>query len=173
MKLSRQPLISAAAIAERVRGLGAELADEFRGKRPLVLGVLNGAALFTADLVRAMDIDLEIEFIHARSYAGTESTGRVILSRAEDLRVTGRSVLLVEDIVDTGRTLAALLERLRGQDPSSVTLCSLLDKPSRRIVPVQPDFTGFTIDDLFVVGYGLDYNEHYRNLPDIRLVAEE
>jgi hypoxanthine phosphoribosyltransferase len=170
MRVSERPLISAAAVAARVEALGCEMAGDYAGKRPLLLAVLRGASLFVADLARALPIELELDFIQARSYAGTRSTGSVALSRAEDLEVTGRHVIVVEDIVDTGRTAAALLERLHGLSPASLALCALLDKPSRRVVEVHPNYTGFSIDDHFVVGYGLDCDGLHRNLPAIHVM---
>ena len=172
MRVSEQPLITAEAIAARVEELGRELTVRYTGKRPLLLAVLKGASLFVADLARSLPMELELDFVQARSYAGTRSTGSVALSRAEDLEVTARHVIVVEDIVDTGRTVEALLERLRGLDPASLALCALLDKPSRRVVPVQPDYTGFSIDDHFVVGYGLDCDGLHRNLPAIHVMEE-
>ncbi len=172
MRVSEQPLITAEAIAARVEELGRELTVRYTGKRPLLLAVLKGASLFVADLARSLPMELELDFVQARSYAGTRSTGSVALSRAEDLEVTARHVIVVEDIVDTGRTVEALLERLRGLDPASLALCALLDKPSRRVVPVQPDYTGFSIDDHFVVGYGLDCDGLHRNLPAIHVMEQ-
>ena len=170
MRVSDQPLISAAAIAARVGELGLEITADYTGKRPLLLAVLKGASLFLADLARELPIELELDFVQARSYAGTRSTGNVALSRAEDLEVTGRHVIVVEDIIDTGRTAAALLERLRGLSPASLALCALLDKPSRRVVEVRPDYTGFCINDHFVVGYGLDCDGLHRNLPAVHVM---
>ncbi len=172
MRVSEQPLITAGAIAARVVELGRELAAEYGGRRPLLLGVLKGASLFFADLARALPIELEIDFVQARSYKGTRSTGSVALSRAEDIEVTGRHVIVVEDIVDTGHTAAVLLARLRALSPASLTLCTLLDKPSRRETDVHPDRTGFTIENHFVVGYGLDYEGLYRNLPAVHVMEE-
>ncbi len=170
MRVSECPLIPAASIAARVSALGMKLGGDYDGRRPLLLGVLKGASLFLADLARAMPIDLELDFVHARSYAGDRSTGSVALSRAEDMAVRGRDVIVVEDIIDTGRTAGALLERLRELGPASLALCALLDKPSRRVVEIEPDYTGFSIEDHFVVGYGLDYDGLHRNLPAIHVM---
>ena len=170
MRLSEQPLITAASIAARVEGLGMKLGGAYDGRRPLLLGVLKGASLFLADLARAMPIELELDFVQARSYVGDHSTGTVSFSRAEDLAVRGRDVIVVEDIIDTGRTAAMLLERIRSLSPASLALCALLDKPSRRVVEIQPDYTGFSIDDHFVVGYGLDFDGLHRNLPAIHVM---
>ncbi len=172
MRVSDQALISAADIAARVAELGRALTAEYDGRRPLLLGVLKGASLFFADLVRTLPIELEIDFVQARSYAGTRSTGSVALSRAEDLEVSGRHVIVIEDIVDTGHTATVLLERLRGLGPASLALCTLLDKPSRREVEIHPDYLGFTIENHFVVGYGLDHEGLYRNLPAVHVMEE-
>jgi hypoxanthine phosphoribosyltransferase len=172
MRVSEQPLISAAAIAARVEELGRKMTADYENKCPLLLAVLKGASLFVADLARALPLELELDFVQARSYAGTRSTGSVSLSRAEDLEVAGRHVVVVEDIVDTGRTAAALLERIRQLSPASLALCALLDKPSRRVVDVHPDYTGFAIEDHFVVGYGLDYDGLHRNLPAVHVMEE-
>lgn len=173
MRIDPEPLLTAEQIAVRVRELAAEIRRDLAGTRPLVLGVLKGAAFFTADLARALDMDAEVDFIRARSYAGTSSSGRVDVFDLERLALKDRTVLLVEDIVDTGATLLALLERLEAEGAGSVYVCVLLDKPFRRAVPVTPRYVGFTIADHFVVGYGLDYNEAYRTLPDIHRIAGE
>jgi len=172
VRVSEQPMITAEAIAARVAELGCGLAAVYGGKRPLLLGVLRGAFPFFADLARAMPIELDIDFVQASSYRGTRSTGSVALSRAEDIEVTGRHVVVVEDIVDTGRTATVIMERLRGLGPASLALCALLDKPSRREVEIRPDYTGFTIENYFVVGYGLDYEGLYRNLPAVHVMEE-
>lgn len=173
MRIDPEPLLTAEQIAVRVRELAGEIRCDLAGARPLVLGVLKGAAFFTADLARALDMDAEVDFIRTRSYAGTSSSGRVDVFDLERLVLKGRTVLLVEDIVDTGATLLALLGRLEAEGAGSVHVCALLDKPSRRSVPVAPRYSGFTIGDHFVVGYGLDYNEAYRTLPDIHRIVGE
>jgi hypoxanthine phosphoribosyltransferase len=167
-------LFDAATIAGRVRELAAEIDAAYQGiERPLLMvGVLRGSFVFLADLVRAMNTPTEIDFLAASSYGeGRESSGQVRL--VTDLRedIAGRDVLLVEDIVDTGRTLKALTELLAERGPKSLRLVSLLDKPSRRIAAVEADFCGFSIDDLYVIGYGLDDAGLHRDLPCVAVVA--
>ncbi|WP_124099729.1 hypoxanthine phosphoribosyltransferase [Ruminococcus sp. Marseille-P6503] len=160
-------LFSAEEIAERVAGLGRELSDYYRGKEVLVVGVLNGCFVFAADLIRAMTVeDIEIRFIRAKSYIGTQSGGEVDFSSAcESIDFKDRNVLIIEDIIDTGNTLAELKKRIMSEDPVDLKIAVFLDKPSRRIADISPDFCCFEIPDRFVVGYGLDYNEKYRQLP--------
>ena len=165
---SIEPLITAGQIARRVQELGAAIAAAYVECPLTLVGVLRGATLFLADLARAIDLPLVIDFVTMASYGrGTESSGtvRVVQPAMTDLR--GRDVLIVEDIVDTGLTLAALIEYLRGFQPRSIAVCTLLSKPARRRVTAALDFVGFEIADHFVVGYGLDYAERYRNLPYI------
>lgn len=164
----REPrvLLSAEAIAARVRAMAAEL-DREQGGRPLVVvGVLKGSFVFLADLVRALRGPLRVEFLGTSSYGGgTESSGEVRITQDLTHPVEGQDVLLVEDIVDTGLTLDYLLEMLRARQPSRLRVAALLDKPSRRRRSVAVDYLGFTIEDVFVVGYGLDHDERWRNLP--------
>jgi len=167
MRLSAKPVLDAARIAGKCVELGRTLAEAYRGKHPVLLVALKGAAPFAMDLARAMDIPLEIDFIRARSYAGTASTGAVTLSCLPEIPLRNRHVLVVEDIFDTGLTAAAILERVRAEKPASLAMCALLDKDVPRRAEVTLDYRGFRIPNLFVVGYGLDYNEAYRNLPAI------
>lgn len=167
MALNAKPLIAQSILRERVAALAEEIARDYEGRVPLLLGVLKGALHLTSDLARAMPGPVEIGFIRARSYEGAESTGSVTVSGIDAIEIHGRHVLVVEDILDTGRTLNALAQQLQAQDPASLRVCTLLDKPSRRIAPFEAHYTGFTIPDQFVVGYGLDYNERYRELPEI------
>ncbi len=163
-----EPLFTAEEIARRVRGLGAAIAQEYAGRSLTLVGVLRGATLFLADLARAIDLPLVIDFVTLASYGqGTESSGavRVVQPAMTDLR--GRDVLIVEDIVDTGLTLVALIEYLRHFQPRTIGVCTFLSKPARGRVATSLDFVGFEIPDRFVVGYGLDYAERYRNLPYI------
>ncbi|MBW7866061.1 MAG: hypoxanthine phosphoribosyltransferase [Candidatus Hydrogenedentes bacterium] len=173
MRLNPEPLISPERIAARVGEMAAQIRADYAGRRPLLLCVLKGAAFFTADLARALAMDTDLEFVRARSYVGTRSGGEVSLSRMDDLKITGRHVLLIEDIVDTGRTLSRLCGRLRDCEPASLALVTLLDKPGRREVPMRADYTGFEIGNQFVVGYGLDYEEQYRQLPGVYLLEED
>lgn len=166
-------LISSTKITATVDRLAVKINRDYRNKAPLLLGILNGSFVFMADLVRRLDLPLEIDFIHLSSYGGgTESSGKINV--VQDLRSTvrGRDILVIEDIIDTGLTVAYLLEYLGKKRPSSLKLCTLLDKPSRRRVSVSIDYIGITVPDKFLVGYGLDYNEQYRNLPDICVMEE-
>jgi hypoxanthine phosphoribosyltransferase len=161
-------LLPRAEIAETVSRLASEITRDYRDKTPLLLGILKGSFMFLADLVRLLDFTLEVEFIQLSSYgSGQQTSGRVEVIQGLRTPVGGRHVLVVEDIVDTGITIAFLLNYLEGQKPASVRLCALADKPSRRQVPVNIDYRGFTVPDRFLVGYGLDCDEKYRNLPDI------
>lgn len=164
-------LLSAEQIQARVRELGADLARDYAGRNPLILGVLKGAVIFISDLVRATDLELGLEFMAISSYgAGMRSSGEVKIIKDLDVPVEHRDLIVVEDIVDTGLTLSYLLGNLRARGARSVKLVALLDKPSRREREVKIDYLGFTIPDAFVVGYGLDFNERYRNLPYIGIV---
>ncbi len=163
-------MISAARIARRVRRLGRHISDAYADiETPLVmLVVLKGATVFAADLLRTLNIPAELEFVRAASYgAGTASSGRVRLAHMVEGTVADRHVLLVEDIVDSGRTAQAVTKRVRRMKPASLRLAALLDRPARRAVDVKIDFRGFVIPDRFVIGYGLDYAGLYRELPDI------
>ena len=161
-------LFSEEQIAQRVKALGEELTRDYSGKNPLFLCVLKGAAVFFSDLVRRVECPLEFDFLKASSYAGTQSTGEVKLDVSAVPDIRGRDVVLVEDIVDTARTLSVLKKHLLTLEPRSVKVACFLDKPSRRVVEgFRADYTGFEIDDLFVVGYGLDCDQKFRNLPYI------
>lgn len=167
-------LISEEALRAKVRELGARIAADYAGKNPLVVSVLKGATVFVADLIRAMDIPLGIDFIATTSYGnGDVSSGVVRILMDLESSIKGRHVLVVEDIVDTGRTLNYLLKVLSTRGPASLRLCVLLDKPQRRETPVKADYVGFEIPDYFVVGYGLDYAEKYRNLPFVGVLKPE
>ena len=160
------PLLTEAQIRTRVQELGAQLTQDYAGKDLVVIGLLNGVFPFIADLVRAMDMDLNISFMQVASDGGgTESTGEVHILKDLDRGIQGRHALIVEDIVDTGLTLFKVGKLLRDRDPASLKVCTLLDKPSRRKVQVPVDYVGFTIEDHFVVGYGLDLDDKLRNLP--------
>lgn len=163
-------LFSEQSIRERVKALAREMNEHFRGRKPVFVGVLKGSFIFLGDLVRELDLDLEVDFVALSSYgAATETSGEVRLEA--DLRgsIGGRDVIVVEDIVDTGLTLSYLVRLLRDRHPSSLSVVCLLDKPERRQVKFEPDYRGFIIPDLFVVGYGLDCSERYRHLRDIRI----
>jgi hypoxanthine phosphoribosyltransferase len=159
-------LFSSGQIAKRVGELGSTIAQTIPSGPILVVGVLRGAFIFMADLVRAIPREVTCDFLRVRSYgAGSVSSGKVELLQDLSTSIRERHVLLVEDIIDTGLTIQRLRELLEPRKPQSLWVCSLLDKPSRRIVPVQIDFIGFEIPDHYVVGYGLDHNEQFRNLP--------
>jgi hypoxanthine phosphoribosyltransferase len=167
-------LIDEHAIAAKVRELGRVIADDYRGKDVVLVSILKGALPFLADLMRQTPIPLALDFLEVSSYAeATESSGVVRILKDLAKPIEGRHVVIVEDILDTGQTLAYVIEHLRSKHPASVRLCTLLDKPARRIVPIQIDYRGFEIPDKFVVGYGLDYAERYRNLPFIGVLKPE
>ena len=167
-------MISAEQIAARVKELGAEITREYQGRSLVLVCVLKGSFVFAADLARAIDLPLRIDFLGVRSYGeGTESSGVVQIVQDLSKPIADEDVLLVEDIVDTGLTLSHLIKLFGTRQPRSVKICSLLHKPARAKVAVQVDYLGFTIEDKFVIGYGLDYAEKYRNLPFVGVVEQE
>ena len=167
-------LIGAEELQAKVAELGRQISEDYRGRNPLLICLLRGAVIFLSDLIRATDIPLEMDFMAISSYGdSTESSGVVRLMMDLKSNITGRSVLIVEDIVDTGRTLAYILDNLRTRRPADIKVCALLSKPSRREIQVKLDYLGFEIPDKFVVGYGLDYAEAYRNLPFIGVLKPE
>ncbi len=159
------PLLDTAQIQAKVQELGARIAKDYEGKDLVLVGLLNGVFPFFADLARAIPMEVDITFMQVSSYGGTESTGEVLIKKDVDRPLQGRHVLILEDIVDTGLTLTKVRNLLKDREPASLKICTLLDKPSRRIAQVPVDYIGFTIKDLFVVGYGLDFDGHFRNLP--------
>ena len=160
------PLLTEVQIQQRVRELGAQITEDYAGKDLVVIGLLNGVYPFFADLTRAMDLDLDVNFMRVASYGGgLESTGEVRIITDVDKSIRGRHTLVIEDIVDTGLTLFKVRNLLLDRDPASLKICTLLDKPSRRRVNVPVDYVGFPIEDHFVVGYGLDLEGIHRNLP--------
>lgn len=164
-------LLSEERIRERVRELGRELSAEYAGKRPVLVNILKGGFIFLADLIRAMDVDCEMDFMVVSSYEDkTESSGVVRILSDLGLNIGGRHVLIVEDIVDTGLTLDYIRELLLARSPASLKIVTLLDKVDRRVQHVPIDWVGFEIPDEFVVGYGLDYAQRYRNLPYITIL---
>ena len=161
-------LISRDEIAKAVARLASEITRDYQGKQPLLIGILKGSFVFMADLIRRLDLPLEVEFIKLSSYgAARESSGKVRVVQGVKTPIKGRDVLVIEDIVDTGITISFLLDYLQKKNPASLKLCVLTDKPSRRRVPVTIDYLGFTVPNKFIVGYGLDFDERFRNLPDI------
>jgi hypoxanthine phosphoribosyltransferase len=168
-----EPLFSSEQIQTRISELGAEIARDYAGQNPLLLGVLKGAVIFLSDLMRAIDLRLGVEFMAISSYGeATRSSGEVKIVKDLDVPIEGRDILIVEDIVDTGLTLSYLMANLRSRGARSVKLAALLNKQERRIREVQIDYLGFTIPDAFVVGYGLDFAERYRNLPYIAVIKD-
>ncbi len=161
------PLISKEEIQEKTRETGQKIAQDYKDLDLVVVGVLKGSFIFLADLVRQIPIDHEIDLVGASSYEGTSSTGQIVFTKQPDLELKGRDVLLVEDIVDTGRTLAKIVEFMQLLNPRSIKICSLIDKIERREANINVDYSCFNLDKGFIVGYGLDYNEKYRNLPAI------
>ena len=162
---------------EEIRGGVARLAQEinrdYRGKHPLLLGILKGSFVFMADLIRLLQIPVEIDFVALSSYGSARVTsGEIKVVQGLRSKVKGRDVLVIEDIVDTGITVGYFIDYVKKKKPSSLKLCALFDKPSRRKVPVPIDYLGFTIPDRFVVGYGLDYDERFRHLPDLRFIED-
>lgn len=167
-------LLTREQIRQRVGELGQILSAEYRDKNPVLVSVLKGAFIFLADLCRAADMPCSIDFMIASSYgAGTETSGKVKIIKDLDTVIQGRHVIVVEDIVDSGVTLSHILAMLRERNPASLRLMTLLDKPARRKAHVDIDWTGFQVPDAFLVGYGLDYAEKYRNLPDICILKPE
>lgn len=164
---SFEPYISAGDIHSAISRLANEIEGDYAGLRPLFISILNGSFMFSADLFKKLTIDAEICFIKLASYKGTSSTGNVITSIGLDENLKGRDVIILEDIVDTGRTLHAFLPQLRNQQPSSLKICALLHKPECSIHQIKIDYLGFSIPNKFVVGYGLDFDGLGRNLPEI------
>ena len=167
-------LLDADTIKRKVHELGARIAEDYEGRDLVLVSILKGALPFLADLMREIPIYCALDFLEVSSYGtGTTSTGVVRILKDLAKPIEGRNVLVVEDILDTGHTLSYVIEHLRGQHPSTLGLCALLDKPARRVVPITVDYRGFEIPDKFVVGYGLDFAERYRNLPFIGVLKPE
>ena len=166
-------LYSEEEISAVVKDLGAQLTKEYEGKNPLVIGVLKGAVMFMTDLSRAMACDLELDFMDVSSYEGTESIGDIRIIKDLDTSIKGVDILLVEDIVDTGRTIQTVGRTLMHKGANSVKIVTLLDKPSRREVEVVPDYIGFQVENEFVVGFGMDFNQKYRCLPYVGVLKDE
>ena len=164
-------LVPAEDLERRVRELGAEISRDYADKDLLLIGVLKGAVFFLSDLMRALDVPVEVDFMAVASYgSATKSSGVVRILKDLDAVIEGRDVLIVEDIVDSGLTLQYLLRNLGARDPGSIEVCALLTKPERRKVALEPRYVGFEIPDRFVVGYGLDYEERHRNLPFVAVL---
>ena len=168
-------LLSEEEIRAKCQEMGARISQDYKGKNLMLVTVLKGAVVFLADLMRALDVPAEIDFMVVSSYGGanTTSTGLVKIVKDLDQDLSGKDVLIVEDILDTGVTLSHLVPMLKLRRPNSVRLCTILSKPSRRKVDIEPDYCGFEVPDEFVVGYGLDYDEKYRNLPYVGVLKPE
>ncbi len=161
-------LITQDEIKQAVARLAAEIRQDYKSKEPLLVGILKGSFVFMADLIRQLELPVEVDFVKLSSYgAGRETSGKVKVVQGLKTPIKGRDVLVVEDIVDTGLTISFLLNYLQKKKPASLRLCALTDKPSRRQVPVTIDYLGFAVPDRFIVGYGIDWNEKFRYLPDI------
>ena len=168
-------LLSEQQIQTRIQELGEILTKEYADKNPVIIGVLKGVVVFYADMIRRIQVPCQMDFMWISSYAGTDSTGKMLVRQDVSADVEGRHVLILEDIFDTGNSLEFTVNHLKKQNPASIKICTLLDKPERRRpgVTVQADYVGFTIPNAFVVGYGLDYNEKYRNLPYVGILKPE
>ena len=160
-------------IAERIKILGQQISEKYRGQKPLFIGVLNGSFMFIADLLRHCEVECEVAFVRLSSYKGTQSTGKIETVYGLEMSIVDRQIIVVEDIVDSGRTLHYFLEFIKQQQPSSVELATLLFKPEAVQFQVKLDYIGFEIPDKFVIGYGLDYDGLCRNLPDIYQLKED
>lgn len=168
-------LLTEDQIQARIRELGEELSREYADKDPVFVGVLKGVVVFYADMVRRITVPCQFDFMWISSYSGTESTGKMAVKRDISADIKGRHVVILEDIFDTGNSLQYTYEHLLKKEPASLKICTLLDKPERRRegITVKADYTGFVIPNEFVVGYGLDFNEHYRNLPYVGVLKPE
>ena len=168
-------LLSEEQIRNRIEELGRELTQEYKDKNPVIVGVLKGVVIFYADMVRKIQVPCQFDFMWISSYAGTESTGSMIVKKDISVDIKGRHVLILEDIFDTGNSLEFACNHLLAKEPASLKICTLLDKPEGRKpgITLKADYVGFTIPNAFVVGYGLDFNEHYRNLPYVGVLKPE
>ncbi|MBA7627577.1 Hypoxanthine phosphoribosyltransferase [subsurface metagenome] len=167
-------LFTGQEIEAAVKHLAGEISQDYHDKHPLLIGVLKGSFMFMADLIRHLDFPLEVDFIGLASYGkGRQTSGKVRVVQGLSSPIKDREVLVIDDIIDTGLTTAFLLDYLRQKNPASLKLCALTDKPSRRQVPMTIDYLGFTVPDKFLVGYGLDLDQEFRNLPDICFIEDE
>ncbi|OPY13560.1 MAG: Hypoxanthine phosphoribosyltransferase [Syntrophus sp. PtaB.Bin001] len=169
--MKKKILIPKDVIEKRVHELGEQISRDYRESDLIIVGVLKGAFIFMADLIRALTIPCRVDFARLASYgSGAASSGKVIMTKDIETSIRGRDILIVEDIVDTGLTLKFLTDWFRERNPRSLKVCAFLDKKSRRKVPFEADYAGFTVDDAFVIGYGLDFDEKGRFLPDVYIV---
>ena len=171
----QEVLLTEEQIRQRIAQLGETLTEEYKDKDPIIVGVLKGVVVFYADMIRAIKTPCQMDFMWVSSYEGTESTGSLVVKRDVSADIRGRHVLILEDIFDTGNSLDFVCKHLMAKEPASIKICTLLDKPERRKpgITLEADFVGFTIPNAFVVGYGLDFNEYYRNLPYIGILKPE
>jgi len=169
----KKVLISQEEIVKRSAELGRQITQDYEGKQVLAVALLRGAVPFLAELIKHIDLDIQYDFMDVTSYSGTDSTGEIKILKDLDTPIRGLDVLLVEDIVDTGRTLQAVRKLLLDRGAASFRMVALLDKPERRVVDIQADYVGFTVPDEFVVGFGLDFNQHFRSLPYIGVLKDE
>ena len=172
MKDNIEVLISEQEVRNRIREMADEISEAYRGKEVILIGILNGSVFFMTELAQHLSIPLEMDFMAASSYVGTDSTGKVLITKDLERSIEGRDVLIVEDIVDTGQTLHLLYEMLETKEPASLKVVTLLDKPDRRKVEFEADIIGFRIPDRFVIGWGMDYDQKYRELPYIGVINE-
>lgn len=172
-EIKQELLFPRETIGRRVKELADQISRDYEGRELLLVGVLKGAFIFMADLIRGMSIPCRVDFVRLASYGcGSQSSGEVRITKDLETPIMGRDVLIVEDIVDTGLTLTHLLHVLRERQPASVRVCAFLDKKERRRVPFTAEYVGFTIPDRFVIGYGLDFNENFRFLPDVCMLKD-
>src|SRR3984893_9667867 len=167
-----EPFLTAAEVESAIQKIAGQLNKDYSGNRPLFIAILNGAFMFAADLFKKLTIEAEICFIKLASYKGTKSTGHVITAIGLDIDLIHRHVVIIEDIVDTGKTLSKFLPQLNNQQPASLKICALLHKPEAAVYPIKIDYLGFSIPNKFVVGYGLDYDGLGRNIPEIYKLVE-
>jgi hypoxanthine phosphoribosyltransferase len=166
--MDKELVLAADQIAGRVRELAAKISAEYTGKTPLLIGILNGAFVFLSDLVRNLEVPVQIDFVRLASYGASDtSAGKITMTKDTELPLAGRDVIVVEDIVDTGLTLRWLMDELRERGPASIKVCALIDKKERREIDIQVDYIGFEVPQGFLVGYGLDFNEEWRQLPEV------
>jgi hypoxanthine phosphoribosyltransferase len=171
--IKKEILIARAVIDSRVEELADTISRDYMGKEVILIGILKGAFIFMADLIRKLRLPCKVDFVRLASYGtGTVSSGNIVITKDIETQIKGKNVLIVEDIVDTGLTLSFLVKKLKERDPRSLKVCVFLDKKERRKVPFEADYIGFDIPDRFVVGYGLDFNEMYRFLPDVYEIKE-
>lgn len=172
--LQPEILITREQLAARVAELGAQITEDYRGRELVIIGILKGAVVFLSDLIREIDLPISIDFMAISSYgSATKSSGVVRIMKDLDRDIVERHVLVVEDIIDTGLTMSFLKNNLLSRGAASIRVCALLDKPERRLVRLSSDYTGFLVPDAFVVGYGLDYDQRYRNLPEVGVLKPE